>query len=280
MTKNNNMNDTDIMTEVLRRYLATNDITSPTYNTNLLEHVTALVDAIKRENPSDNSPLTEIGDEAAIMNQVSLLFQGMWSQAMGGRKASKYYSNDYPLAVLAQANGEFIHRQIGHLLQQPGLVSEIINLPPAKNDDEASMWLEQTVGLLAAAQNAAAIKQIAKKYSAEEDFNNLIIDNPLAIDHHRKVTHSRTKVGKTLSLDTIIGDLSGDIDPGLEAAETRVDIGNILDALSDTDRNICIMYLRGETQKEIADVLGLTQGAVAKHIKKLKAMFLKFYNNF
>ncbi len=41
----------------------------------------------------------------------------------------------------------------------------------------------------------------------------------------------------------------------------------------ETDRDIALFKLKGKTQSEIAETLGISQGAIAKRLRKIKAMF-------
>ena len=278
MDINQIISNKEALVDALQQYLAANDITSADCRFDVVTHTRNLIAAVSDPSLTDNTPEGTIPDIPELLHRAPALFNAAWSQTVGHRQTSRYYSADYPIKALGRANGDFICRQIGILLQQPELASAILNLPEAQDEEAANMMLTQAVSLLAAAQNVTGIKQIAKECSAKEDFNQSVAQNPPAIDHRRKVTHSRTKTGELLSLDSGISEFYVSANSGIDAAEMRMVVDSFITQLSDSDQAIFRMYLDEENQADIAAALKMTQGAVSKRLSRLRTSFAVFWD--
>jgi RNA polymerase sigma-B factor len=69
---------------------------------------------------------------------------------------------------------------------------------------------------------------------------------------------------------TTIGDLFGEAETGMEAAEARVMLAPVVRSLSERDRHILrLRFLDGLTQREIADDIGVTQMQVSRLLSRI-----------
>ena len=65
----------------------------------------------------------------------------------------------------------------------------------------------------------------------------------------------------------------------LEESEALMRLNAMIRALGSPDRQIITLYLEGENASSIAEITGLSDGAVATRISRLKALFAKTFKD-
>lgn len=155
----------------------------------------------------------------------------------------------------------------------------------------------------AAAAFGPALERLARAYEADADLRrDLLQEIHLAlwrsfarydghcsertwvyrVAHNVAASHSRrARPNKLLSLDELAttGDL-GQPDPELQVAERHATarLTALVRTLSAPDRQVVILYLEGLEAKAIGEVCGLTAGAVATKLSRLKALLVHRIN--
>ena len=56
-------------------------------------------------------------------------------------------------------------------------------------------------------------------------------------------------------------------------AETKLELQEAITALTPTQRQAVLLYSQGYTQKEIGEVLGITQGAVSQILRRVTNIY-------
>lgn len=260
---------------------------------------------------------TATAEENKIYSRAKELFYKSWCgqlRGMGGNASLKNFSKDYPVKLLERTDENIIAEQVVNVLNDESKLQSVFEVfftsmeKPLEDalsaqaaslgkmleeltDDEimravdkvADALMNVMIGKMMVSQSVPEIMQITKKHGAHEDFNPSVKDNHDRIDFERKWDHTRTKLGKMLSFDELDPDDESlaywDNDPiDDEAAFVDLTKRFLASLDDDTDRDIVIFKLKGNTQSEIAETLGFSQGTIAKRLKKIKVKFATLTN--
>ncbi len=256
-------------------------------------------------------------EHAKIYTMVREYFNEFWVRKLkdnGYKHPMRNYSDNYPIRLLEKSEGSYIAGTIMEIIEDDTVLDNVFEIfftamaePLSKEleayvatmgksvdlltDDEihsvidkiADKGISTMMGLLQQTQNVPEIIGITKENGTYEDFP--WSTNFEKADFHRKWYHTRTAVGKMLSLDELLeeGDkaqyevVGNAIDTVSEA-----DIAKIADkfiaALDSVDSQICYMRMDGKTNAEIAEALNYkTPSAVTKRLSKIKTKFNEFF---
>ena len=252
------------------------------------------------------------GDEnKKIFDRAGEIYSQFWNNEMLdeiGKKSLQNFSKDAPVNMLADGLENVILSAVDHLIETDQM-DDIVSVVGAFNKDEideisleyAKKHNKNVEDLTAEDMNevlsifsddllANRMKQLQEVYqlkglfdlqkqmSADEDFNENVLENHDKIDHIRRTQHTRTKIGASLSLDElqetendILSDRGTSVEEIVET-QTMSELENIcLSVLNEEEKAIFKFLKAGKTQEEIADALGYkTQSAISKKINKMK----------
>ena len=145
--------------------------------------------------------------------------------------------------------------------------------------------LKHMIDLLMNTMDVQSLVEIALTNPVAEDFNRKNPLNYAKRDFEKAWYHTRT--AKTVSLDEITekADLSSgaEISDAVDVEEVSIATiaaGEFLNTLDETDKIIVEMLVKKFTQAEIAEVVGLSQSAVSRRLKKISALGKEFEKNF
>lgn len=137
--------------------------------------------------------------------------------------------------------------------------------------------LKHMIGLLMNTMDVQSLIEIALANPVAEDFNRKNPLNYAKRDFEKSWYH--TRAAKTILLDEMTEniDSSGRVELHDTVNIEEVSIAEItaeefLNALDETDKKIVDMLVKKFTQSEIADVVGLSQSAVSRRLKKISAL--------
>ena len=244
-------------------------------------------------------------------------FNAFWAKKLkdnGYKHPLRNYSDDYPIRLLEKSEDSYIAGTIMEIIEDDTALDNVFEIfftavaePLSKEfeayaasmgksadsltDDEihsvidkiADQSLSTMMGLLQQTQNVSEIIGIAKENGAYEDFP--WSTNFEKADFHRKWYHTRTAVGKMLSLDEILAEgdkaqyevVGNAIDSVSEADIAKI-AAKFIETLDSVDSQICYMRMDGKTNAEIAEALNYkTPSAVTKRLAKIKAKFNEFF---
>ncbi len=256
-------------------------------------------------------------EHANVYTMAREYFNEFWAKKLkddGYKHPLRNYSDNYPEKLLERSEGDYIAGTIMEIIEDDTTLDNVFDIfftamaePLSKEleayaasmeksvdsltDDEihsvidkiADKGLSTMMGLLQQTQNVPEIIGIAKENGAYEDFP--WSTNFEKADFHRKWYHTRTAVGKMLSLDEILdeGDkaqyelVGNAIDTVSEADITKI-ADKFIATLDSVDSQICYMRMDGKTNAEIAEALNYkTPNAVTKRLAKIKTKFNEFF---
>ena len=252
------------------------------------------------------------GDEnKKIFDRAGEIYSQFWNDEMLdeiGKKSLQNFSKDAPVNMLADGLENVILSAVDHLIETDQM-DDIVSVVGAFNKDEideisleyAKKHNKNVEDLTAEDMNevlsifsddllANRMKQLQEVYqlkglfdlqkqmSADEDFNENVLENHDKIDHIRRTQHTRTKAGASLSLDElqetendILSDRGTSVEEIVET-QTMSELEEIcLNVLNEEEKEIFEFLKAGKTQEEIAEALGYkTQSAISKKINKMK----------
>lgn len=252
------------------------------------------------------------GDEnKKIFDRAGEIYSQFWNNEMLdeiGKKSLQNFSKDAPVNMLADGLENVILSAVDHLIETDQM-DDIVSVVGAFNKDEideisleyAKKHNKNVEDLTAEDMNevlsifsddllANRMKQLQEVYqlkglfdlqkqmSADEDFNENVLENHDKIDHIRRTQHTRTKAGASLSLDElqetendILSDRGTSVEEIVET-QTMSELEEIcLNVLNEEEKEIFEFLKAGKTQEEIAEALGYkTQSAISKKINKMK----------
>lgn len=256
-------------------------------------------------------------EHAKVYTLVREYFNEFWTKKLkdnGHKHPLRSYSDNYPIRLLEKSEGDYIAGTIMEIIEDDTALDNVFDIfftamaePLSKGleayaesigksvdsltndeiytviDKIADKGLFTMMGLLQQTQNVPEIIGIAKENGAYEDFP--WTTNFEKADFHRKWHHTRTAVGKMLSLDEILdeGD-KAQYEVVANAIDTvsEADIANLaskfIATLDSVDSQICYMRMDGKTNAEIAETLNYkTPSAVTKRLAKIKTKFNAFF---
>ena len=146
-------------------------------------------------------------------------------------------------------------------------------------DEWADSIIEKEMKILTNGQQAKEIFLISESTPQETDFSKKK-ENHSRIDAYRKLFHTRATITVSLFSDCIESEklyekAAMQASPE-ELAAGSAYVSDFFKTLDDTDRQITELMLEKYTQTEIAEELGIGQGTVSKHIKKIQQSLLEF----
>ena len=252
------------------------------------------------------------GDEnKKIFDRAGEIYSQFWNNEMLdeiGKKSLQNFSKDAPVNMLADGLENVILSAVDHLIETDQM-DDIVSVVGAFNKDEideisleyakkhnknvedfTAEDMNEVLSIFSDDLLANRMEQLQEVYqlkelfdlqkqmSADEDFNENVLENHDKIDHIRRTQHTRTKIGASLSLDElqetendILSDRGTSVEEIVET-QTMSELENIcLSVLNEEEKAIFKFLKAGKTQEEIADALGYkTQGAISKKINKMK----------
>ena len=256
-------------------------------------------------------------EHAKVYTTVREYFNEFWAKKLkddGYKHPLRNYSDNYPIKLLEKTEGDYIAGTIMEIIEDDTPLDNIFEIfftamaePLSKEleayaasmdkpmdsltDDEiysvidkiADKSLSAMMSLLQQTQNVPEIIGITKENGAYEDFP--WATNFEKADFHRKWYHTRTAVGKMLSLDEILdeGDKAqyevvGNAIDSVSEAEIAKLASKFIETLDSVDSQICYMRMDGKTNAEIAEALNYkTPSAVTKRLAKIKTKFNEFF---
>lgn len=256
-------------------------------------------------------------EHAKIYTMVREYFNAAWTEKLkdsGYKHPLRNYSGDYPIKLLEKSEGDYITGTIMEIMEDDTALDNIFETfftamaePLSKEleayaaangksvdsltdgeihsiiDKIADKSLSTMMGLLQQTQNVPEIIGIAKENGAYEDFP--WSTNFEKADFHRKWYHTRTAVGKMLSLDEILAEgdkaqveVVGNAIDTVSEADIATLAAKFIETLDSVDSQICYMRMDGKTNAEIAEALNYkTPSAVTKRLAKIKAKFNEFF---
>ena len=252
------------------------------------------------------------GDEnKKIFDRAGEIYSQFWNNEMLdeiGKKSLQNFSKDAPVNMLADGLENVILSAVDHLIETDQM-DDIVSVVGAFNKDEideisleyakkhnknvedfTAEDMNEVLSIFSDDLLANRMEQLQEVYqlkelfdlqkqmSADEDFNENVLENHDKIDHIRRTQHTRTKIGASLSLDElqetendILSDRGTSVEEIVET-QTMSELENIcLSVLNEEEKAIFKFLKAGKTQEEIADALGYkTQSAISKKINKMK----------
>ena len=246
-----------------------------------------------------------------IFDRAEEIYSQFWNDEMLeqiGKKSLKNFSKDAPVNMLADGLENVILSAVDHLIETDQM-DDIVSVVGAFNKDEideisleyakkhnknvedfTAEDMNEVLSIFSDDLLANRMEQLQEVYqlkelfdlqkqmSADEDFNENVLENHDKIDHIRRTQHTRTKIGASLSLDElqetendILSDRGTSVEEIVET-QTMSELENIcLSVLNEEEKAIFKFLKAGKTQEEIADALGYkTQSAISKKINKMK----------
>lgn len=252
------------------------------------------------------------GDEnKKIFDRAGEIYSQFWNDEMLdeiGKKSLQNFSKDAPVNMLADGLENVILSAVDHLIETDQM-DDIVSVVGALNKDEideisleyakkhnknvedfTAEDMNEVLSIFSDDLLANRMKQLQEVYqlkglfdlqkqmSADEDFNENVLENHDKIDHIRRTQHTRTKAGASLSLDElqetendILSDRGTSVEEIVET-QTMSELEEIcLNVLNEEEKEIFEFLKAGKTQEEIAEALGYkTQSAISKKINKMK----------
>lgn len=252
------------------------------------------------------------GDEnKKIFDRAGEIYSQFWNDEMLdeiGKKSLQNFSKDAPVNMLADGLENVILSAVDHLIETDQM-DDIVSVVGALNKDEideisleyakkhnknvedfTAEDMNEVLSIFSDDLLANRMKQLQEVYqlkglfdlqkqmSADEDFNENVLENHDKIDHIRRTQHTRTKAGASLSLDElqetendILSDRGTSVEEIVET-QTMSELEEIcLNVLNEEEKEIFEFLKAGKTQEEIAESLGYkTQSAISKKINKMK----------
>ena len=156
-------------------------------------------------------------------------------------------------------NGNHAHNVFEkHVASHMGIVRKIAATYRQTADDRADLAQDILAGLWEA----------WPRYDRQRAFSTWMyrVALNIAISGHRRDRHRR-HASLSEEHDGIQG--AGDVD--FEQRQNLTLVSRAMDTLSATDRALLLLHLEGHNHREIADVLGTTEGNVAVRFNRIKA---------
>lgn len=118
----------------------------------------------------------------------------------------------------------------------------------------------------------AALWEAWPRYDSQRPFSTWMyrVALNIGITQHRRDRYRR-HAPLADEQDHLVG--AGDVD--IEERQQLSLVGRAMQALSSTDRALLLLYLEGHNHRQIADVLGTTEGNVAVRFNRIKAQLRK-----
>lgn len=230
--------------------------------------------------------------ELKLYNRVLQLVNGEWktiSKSLGLTHPQDCYSKDFPPELIKDRMQRIIADQVVKISNDEKVLSNILEniifpelMVEFDGDDLlfceeiADEALHNTVNALIQTLDIESLLQTVKAMSCDEDFNpNKALNYP-KMDHDKKWNHSRAKI-KIESLDEM-AELSPTGEPpqipnkaNVEtAADVHILIENLLDSVTEQEREIIGLLSEGYTQSEIAQKLGVSQSTISRKMSKFR----------
>ena len=268
--------------------------------------------------PFDVSKANERQSRAYI--KAREYFRKTWCKnmkQMGGKGSLKNFSDEYPVRALERADEGLIVGGVVNILENEEQYGQIIsgwfdsmeapitqalcNYAKSKGievddltdvdfaivvDKIADLFLEQLAGLLMQSQSVPEILVLSKEHPTHRDFDDSAVENYSLMNFTERWTHSDTKLGAPLSLETIAEDepevyesaknIFDDIgsDPEYDPERTVALKSAFLATLDGEQQEICMLRIDGCTDAQIAERLGYkSHSAIVKKLKKIRELY-------
>ncbi len=278
--------------------------------TNRLKEERKKMDYLSKGPVMDMSTLTD--EEQVLHKKAKTFYEDAWKEQLYesiGKSSLENFSDDAPIKIMDESLEKVILSSVMRLIRENKMKKiyktvmlvnadkiykigneyaeeigkkNIFALTPDEmkkvHDIFADGMLQRRMACLPAAFELLEMYKLQKEMSADEDFNEKVLENHDKIDHIRRTQHTRTKAGSSLSLDELQennSDLLKDSGSSVEEAvesKTMSDWEKIfLSVLNDEEKKIFRLLQEKKTQEEIASELGYeSQSAISKKKKKME----------
>ena len=142
-------------------------------------------------------------------------------------------------------------------------------------EQKADEFLHNAVGTMLDVMEYEKLTKMIHEMSAFEDFNPKIKNNYRAKNHERRWYHTDTKHPTLYKKELSEKDYE-EISDAEEEIVAEISVEEYWKSLSETDRKIFKMTIKGYSQVEIAEAVGMANNSgVSKRLAKLKKDFIK-----
>ena len=278
--------------------------------TNRLKEARKKMDYLSKGAVMDMSTLTE--EEQVLHEKAKAFYEDAWKEQLSetiGKSSLENFSDDAPIKILDESLEKVVLSSVMRLIKECKMKriyktvmlvnadkiykigneyaeeigkKNIFALTPGEmkkvHDIFADNMLKRRMECLPVAFELLEMYKLQKKMSADEDFNEKVLENHDKIDHIRRTQHTRTKAGASLSLDELqennselISDSGSSVEESVEAKSMSEWEQIFLSVLNDEEKKIFKLLQEKKTQEEIASELGYeSQSAISKKKKKME----------
>ena len=278
--------------------------------TNRLKEARKKMDYLSKGAVMDMSTLTE--EEQVLHEKAKAFYEDAWKEQLSetiGKSSLENFSDDAPIKILDESLEKVVLSSVMRLIKECKMKriyktvmlvnadkiykigneyaeeigkKNIFALTPGEmkkvHDIFADNMLKRRMECLPVAFELLEMYKLQKKMSADEDFNEKVLENHDKIDHIRRTQHTRTKAGASLSLDELqennselISDSGSSVEESVEAKSMSEWEQIFLSVLNDEEKKIFKLLQEKRTQEEIAEELGYeSQSAISKKKKKME----------
>lgn len=220
--------------------------------------------------------------ELALYNRVLQLVNAEWktiSKSLGLTHPQDCYSKDYPPELIRERVQRIIADNVVKLRNDKKAFWNVFKhfiLPMILKGERGDEALHNTTNALMQTLDLEGLSKSARELSCDEDFNpNKALNYP-KMDHDKKWNHTRARV-KVESLDELVERSPNGEPPQIPdkanvetAADVHILIENLLESVTEQDREIIGLLSEGYTQSEIAQKLGVSQSTVSRKMSKFR----------
>jgi hypothetical protein len=278
--------------------------------TNRLKEVRKNMDYLSKGQVLDMSTLTE--EEQVLHEKAKAFYEDAWKEQLSetiGKSSLENFSDDAPIKILDESLEKVVLSSVMRLIKECKMKKiyktvmlvnadkiykigneyaeeigkkNIFALTPSEmkkvHDIFADNMLKRRMECLPVAFELFEMYKLQKQMSADEDFNEKVLENHDKIDHVRRTQHTRTKSGASLSLDELqennselISDSGSSVEEAVETKSMSEWEQIFLSVLNDEEKKIFKLLQEKKTQEEIASELGYeSQSAISKKKKKME----------
>lgn len=241
--------------------------------------VEGLRNFFQEKNDFTNMPTWNVGelneDQAEFREWILGYLNKSWD-ATAKKKGMKYqswnYSGDAPTELLKRRIGEIVAENMFKLACEDNKLEQLIEtfypaaLESGLSSDEI---LGNVMSLLMETMNYGEIAKAQRQHSCDEDFSNTKKQNYARQDHDKRYNHTQAKELTKVPFDEIPESTMAAPEM-LEKVLYDLAIEQICKGLDEKESTVVKMLWENATQAEIAEKLGVTQGAISKMIARLR----------
>lgn len=233
----------------------------------------------QEKNDFTNMPTWEVAkldeDQAEFREWILGYMNKSWD-ATAKNKGMKYqswnYSGDAPTELLKRHIGDIVAENMFKMACEDNRIEEVLEtFYPAALELElnADEILGNIMSLLMETINYGEIAKAQRQYSCDEDFSNTKKQNYAKQDHDKRYNHTQAKELTKVPFDEIPESTMASPEM-LEKVLYDIAIEQVCNGLDEKESTVVKMLWENAAQEEIAEKLGMTQGAVSKMISRLR----------